>query len=271
MRRVAAAGHVFRVLDSGGSGVPVLFAADAPVVLEHYAARLGVLAARRRVVAVELPGFGFSTPGRAYRFALSEQVEALRALLDAMLIDRAQLAFSCINGFVALALAGRYPERVERLVLQQVPSAQEMVRWANRIDKRVLGRGVFATPLLGQVVAWALPHVVAERWFALALSPRAPRDELTAAARRVYANGGAFCLGAIAQVTAHLDRESFPAITVPTTIVWGEADRTHRKTHKDASRAWHPDAQIHYWPDVGHCPDLESPERFAALLEESGT
>ena len=55
MRRVEVDGHVLRILDSGGAGPVALFAADAPVVLEHYLPLFERL--HGRAIAIEMPGF----------------------------------------------------------------------------------------------------------------------------------------------------------------------------------------------------------------------
>lgn len=268
MKQVKADGHVFRILDAGDatSGTPVLFAADAPVVLEHYAPVLNQLVPDRRAVAMELPGFGFSTPAPGYRFTLAHQVAALTSLLDAMEVPKATLAFTCVNALVALAFAARHPDRVDRLVLSQIPSAEQFAQWAARIDMRVLGRSVLGTPLVGQALMWAAPAFIADRWFHAALGPKADHPTLMAQARQVYAHGGAFCLAALNQALAGVSFQDVGVSPVPTTVVWGTADRTHRKTDKTSSGVWHPDANIQLWDDAGHCPDLECPAAFAALL-----
>jgi pimeloyl-ACP methyl ester carboxylesterase len=127
MARVPAGGHVRRALTAAAATraadrTPVIFAADAPVTLEHYAPVIEQLAAGRPAVAIELPGFGFSTPARSYRFTLGEQVDALIATLDALAIERATLAFSCVNALIAIAAAapaeltaGRTGARIDRV------------------------------------------------------------------------------------------------------------------------------------------------------------
>jgi pimeloyl-ACP methyl ester carboxylesterase len=247
----------------------VLFATDAPVVLEHYAPILEVLAPERRAVAFEPPGFGFSTPSRRYRFQLGEQVDALAAIMDALAIEQATLAFSCVNALLALSFAVRHPARVDRLLLSQIPSADEISRWARRIDLKVLGYGVLRTPVLGQALMWAAPSMIADRWFAAALPRGAAVDQFAAISRRLYAAGGAFCLAALNQALSDLKQTDIGVSSVPTTILWGDADRTHRHTDKTSSLAWHPSVELIHWDDVGHCPDLERPDAFASLLRRS--
>ena len=79
---------------------------------------------------------------------------------------------------------------------------------------------------------------------------------------------------AILDATLELLAEvGFSALTVegvaqPCTMLWGDADRSHRKTDPSSLLACCPSARIVRSRGVGHFPDLEQPERFAALLLE---
>jgi pimeloyl-ACP methyl ester carboxylesterase len=137
-------------------------------------------------VALEMPGFGFSRPGREYRFTLTEQVGVLSGLLDALDVKRAHFAFRCVNAFVAAALAKRSPERVERLTLGQMPSVDELRRWAARIDLKVAGVRVLATPGVGQALMAAAPSFIAAKWFRGVSGPGA--DDLPVGHLRPFAS-----------------------------------------------------------------------------------
>ena len=54
-------------------------------------------------------------------------------------------------------------------------------------------------------------------------------------------------------------------------VVWGVADRTHRRTAKNSARTYFPEASWHEFPSAAHFPELEEPERFAALVREFAT
>jgi pimeloyl-ACP methyl ester carboxylesterase len=49
-------------------------------------------------------------------------------------------------------------------------------------------------------------------------------------------------------------------------MIWGPVDRSHRHTDPDSLRELVPQAEILRFPDCGHFPDLERPDRFAELL-----
>jgi pimeloyl-ACP methyl ester carboxylesterase len=270
MRMVRVGASELRVLDAGDAAgrAPIVLAADAPVVLEHLVPLVEALQPRRRVAALEMPGFGFSRPGAEYRFTLPEQVEVLLGLLDALDLGRAHLAFTCINAFVAAALAKRAPERVERLTLGQMPSVEEFRRWAARIDLKVAGVPVRATPGVGQALMAVAPSFVAARWFRGVSGPGADTEAFTREARKVFAGGGTFCLAALNQSMNAMTAADVGPLAVPTTFLWGASDRSHRATNRDSCREIAPQAEVRTFDDLGHCFDLEDPARVAALLLE---
>ena len=271
MRMVDVGGHVLRVLDAGDAGghAPIVLAADAPVVLEHLVPLVDTLQRRRRVVALEMPGFGFSRPDVQYRFTLPEQTGVLLGLLDALGVNRAHLAFTCVNALVAAALAKRAPERVERLTLGQLPSLDEYRRWADRIGFKVAGVSVLTTPGIGQALMAAAPSFVADKWFRGVSGPGADPGTYARVARNVYRRGGTFCLAALNQSLGDVTAADIGPLSVPTTFLWGAADRSHRATRRDTCREIAPHAEVRSFEDLGHCFDIEDPARVASLLLEA--
>jgi pimeloyl-ACP methyl ester carboxylesterase len=268
MRMVHVGGNVLRVLDAGDTGdrAPIMLAADAPVVLEHLIPLVEALQHRRRVVALEMPGFGFSRPHRAYRFTLPEQVRVLLGLLDALGVSRAHLAFTCVNALVAAGLAKLAPERVERLTLGQLPSIEEYRRWAARIDFKIAGLSLLGTPGIGQALMATAPSFVAGKWFRGVSGPGVDTETYARIARSVYQKGGTFCLAALNQSLRDVTASDVGPLSVPTTFLWGTADRSHRATKRDSCREVAPHAEVRSFDDLGHCFDIEDPARVAALL-----
>ena len=266
MRIVSVRGHRIRLLDTGRARSVVLLAADAPVVLEHYASLIDILGEHRRVIALEMPGFGFSFPSPAYRFTLGEQVDVVLGLLDVLGVERAHLAFTCVNALVACAVARTAPARIERLTVGQLPGVEEYRAWARRIDISLAGLRLLATPGLGQAIMACAPGKIAGKWFDAVSGKRADSKALAAVSQQVYRRGGVFCLAALNQSLLDVSPDQVGPVGVPTTIVWGAADRSHRNTDRRSSLSIAPRAAFHELHELGHCFDVEDPARAAQLI-----
>ena len=115
--------------DAPGGGRPILLLHGFPQT--HYCWRhvAGPLAAAtgRAVYAIDLKGFGESDKPRpdrrtpAGRYGVARLSYELRLLLDALQIAPAVLVGHDWGGLLAWAVAARYPEAVERLVLIDGP------------------------------------------------------------------------------------------------------------------------------------------------------
>lgn len=266
MRIVDTALGPIRVHDGGGRGPALVLAPDGPCVIEHYARLIELLSPDFRVVVFDLPGFGHSVPTASYGHRLDQGAAATLAVLDALAIERATLAFSCVNGFYAIAAAALAPRRIEHLVLSQTPGIVAMQAWTQRMIPAPL-----RIPGLGQLINFAGRRKLAAIWLGTALprgSDRAPYDEIAQAA---LDDGGCYCLAGVVQgmlPTSEDDRLLRLADT-PVTLLWGGADRSHRHTQPESLRTHLPQARILRYDRIGHFPDLEQPEIYAAVVRDA--
>jgi 2-hydroxy-6-oxonona-2,4-dienedioate hydrolase len=119
-RRLIADGIRYRyrvAAPAGGGGIPLVLVHGLGVSSVYWRRVQPLLAARRPVYAVDLPGFGRTTrPARAV-LDTAGQARALADWLVALGLPRVHLMGHSAGGQVAVAFADRYPERVARLVL----------------------------------------------------------------------------------------------------------------------------------------------------------
>lgn len=78
---------------------------------------LPALARERRVIAPDIVGFGFTERPDGFVFGQEGWVDHVLGLLDELGLDRVSIIGNSFGGALALWLAHRHPERVERLVL----------------------------------------------------------------------------------------------------------------------------------------------------------
>jgi pimeloyl-ACP methyl ester carboxylesterase len=253
------AGRV-RVRDTGAAaGRPVIvMTPDGPNVIEHHAEAIALLEPHARVVCFDMPGFGFSAPGAGYGHTLEQGRDAVLAVLDALHIKECTLAFSCANGFYAIAAARAAPQRIRRLLLAQTPGLSAMPAWTKRNVPLPL-----QLPVVGQVINRSARRKLAHTWYGIAMPDKPQRTQFRATAAQALDRGGCFCLAGVVQGLAGMTAEALAGAAQPTTLFWGDSDRSHKYTKAESLLELLPQAQIRHAPDCGHFPELEQPRAFA--------
>lgn len=242
----------------------IVFAADPPIGIEHYDRLVELLEEDFRIVILEMPGFGFSTPKAGLDFRFNSTNDVVAAALKQIVDEPCVLAFPCVSAYCAIDLATRYPELVRGLVVIQAPSWNEQMKWKRGRDRS----GLLRTPVLGQLALKILKRQVPSRWFSAAAGHKECLPGLIDTADTALAKGACFCLASVFQ--CYLTDES-PTLTPfrgPGLIIWGESDRTHRSTDKQSSQSLMPGATSISFEKAGHFPELEEPARFARLISE---
>jgi pimeloyl-ACP methyl ester carboxylesterase len=84
-----------------------------------------------------------------------------------------------------------------------------------------------------------------------------------------FDRGAAYCLASAFQATFRGAPDT-ASRRAPGLVAWGSRDRTHRKSDPKGARAYLDGASVTEL-GVGHFPDLEAPEAFAAALKRAVT
>lgn len=264
MKLLATQEGLLRVLDTGGHKHPLLIVPDGPCVIEHYADLIDLLSPDFRVVCFDLPGFGFSYPSLKYDFSVSQTTEMLVEVMDLLDISYASLSFTCANGFFALSLAKKYPNRVSHLVLAQTPSFESMRHWNERIIPKVLH-----VPYLGQAIVAGFSRKFSSRWYDKALPQNSEyKSPFVECADQALRSGGCFCLASLVQGLKPTKDSEINKVSVPTLLIYGNRDRSHRQTDFTSLRNHVPEAEIVTFDGCGHFPDLEHPKEYAERVKQ---
>jgi pimeloyl-ACP methyl ester carboxylesterase len=261
-RTIATDGGDVYVRTSGDPAAPaIVLVPDGPFVVEHYDGLIARLSRDYFTVCFDLPGFGYSLPRAGYDHSFDAVMRVLEQVLDSLSLGRVTLACTCANGFYALAFAARWPERVERLVLGQTPSLEAMIAWTERVVPKPI-----RVPVVGQLINYAGRSALAGKWLGICLPASAPRSQWTNVARHNLGAGGAYCFASVVQGLSRCRGELFAGVLAPTVMLWGQRDRSHRKTDPESLRSLVPHARIIQLAESGHCPHLEDPDAFLAAL-----
>ena len=86
---------------------------------------LPLAAAGFRVIAPDLPGYGYSDKPRHAEYTIESQARAVVGLMDRLGIEKAALVGASYGGAIAAAIALDHPERVSHLVLIGAVSSDE--------------------------------------------------------------------------------------------------------------------------------------------------
>jgi pimeloyl-ACP methyl ester carboxylesterase len=226
-----------------------------------YAPVMDALAARFRVLAIDLPGFGKSD-----RLEGDYSPEALADVLAEVLskkgVTRAHVVGHSWGSSVVLAFARRHPERLGRLVVisgwmyddQLIP----FMRWA-RVPG--VGEALYAT---------FYSQGIGERLYLNFVDPSLVTQRVVDEVQKQMSLDGAVAAAlAAARGMRFAETESeYRTIQHPTLLLWGREDRVARLPFGERLARELPHARLVVLPRCGHIPMWECTGETAAALTE---
>lgn len=272
VRIIEVNGRSTRVrLDGDPSAPPAVLLHGIGRSLEDWAPVIPKLAAHHRVISLDMPGFGFSAR-RPERATLASFAAGVLETLDHIGETRpVHVMGNSLGGAVALQLQAIEPQRVATLVLVNAAGfGREVTPMLRLVAVPLLGRAMTArtTPkgaLLAERMSFADPALATpervEHALAIARQPGAG-IVMHEVARAL---GTFFGLREEWRQTLLTTIERNPR---PTLVVWGDKDRVLPVKHLDAARRQLPHAATHVFAGVGHMPQIERPDEFAALVHD---
>jgi pimeloyl-ACP methyl ester carboxylesterase len=253
-----------------GEGDPVLLIHGLGGNWRVWLENLPALAHRnRRVIAVDLPGFGRSAPA-GDGIGIHGYSHHLLGLLEELGLEQTTVIGNSLGGWIAADLALRAPGRIHALVLVDaggiVPTAGErwkalaimdgaarLARYAPRFRSAVASRRHLRS--LALRYTFARPGELAADLVYMALPPE-PDPGFQAAlstAKRSWSE--AWC-------------DMLTEIACPTLIVWGDRDALLPLRHAREYARRIVDARLQVISDAGHLPMLERPSEFNRVVGE---
>lgn len=227
------------------------------------------LAPRRRVIRVDLPGFGLTGPfGGSYvpdDYRGDTYARFVLDLLDALRVPRASIGGNSLGGEVAWRAVSLAPQRFHQLILvdatgydftpDAVPLGLQAARipLLNRLGEHLLPRAVVAASLRS---VYGDPSRVSdalvERYFELALregNRRALRLRLQ-------------------QLEMGEHAQRIKTLALPTLVLWGGRDRLVLPGNAQRFASDIRGARVVMFDDLGHVPQEEDPARTVAAVAE---
>lgn len=268
----AAGGLRWHWVDAGSSrGDPIVFVHGLPESWFSWHLQMADLASERRVLAVDLKGYG-QTDKPATGYDVPQVAAGLLALLDAIGVERFDLVTHDWGTGIGQRLAADHPERIRRYARMEAPVGE--IDLAGRhpqfqlfqdqaLAVRILGnatslvRGIYGYDgRPGSLTVTPIANEVLDRIAAEFARPG------TAEAVARYFVENRITDPAYWAETPRL----FAAMTFPVLLLQGDADPNQPHEYFDGAESAFPDARLVFVPESGHFLQLEQPAAVNALL-----
>lgn len=238
--------------ESHGAGPPVVFAHGVAGNTLIWFQQIPHFSRQFRVITYDQRGFGRSVcpPSEIdIRYLGSD----LRALLDALDIERAAIVGHDMGGLGGLRLALEHPERVSALVICNSAG------------------GVISERILRSAAAALSDLTRSGPQDGIVLSPEFERENpyATFLQHQIYGLSEPFDAGLLASaVEARVQPGELAGFSTPTLVVTGSQDRLFPAEAVHEAAGLIPGAKIVDFEETGHLPFFERPKRFNRLVGE---
>jgi pimeloyl-ACP methyl ester carboxylesterase len=269
LRTVEIGGVPVNYADIGEQGDhrPIVFVHGLSGQWQNWLENMPRFARERRVVALDLPGFGM-TPMPSETITIDYYGRVVAELCERLELGPAVLVGNSMGGYVAAQTAIGAPQSVERLMLvsaagisQHVVPLERALRVAKIMALATRAstaqrRHHMARPALRH---WILSMVVRHP---TRLHPDIAFEGL------VKGSGKPGFVDALAACIDYDFRDRLPEIACPTLVAWGRDDAIIPVRDADAYVELIPGARKLIFEDTGHVAMVERPVAFNDVLEE---
>jgi pimeloyl-ACP methyl ester carboxylesterase len=266
LHRVTVDGAEINYVDIGsGPAEPVVFVHGLGGQWQNWLENIPRAAQERRVIALDLPGFGLS-PMPSQEITIPRYARWVDALCEQLGLGQVELVGNSMGGYISAEVAIQFPARVDRLLLVSAAG----ITSADLAQRPILTLGRIATA----VATWGtarhrqIASRPVSRHLSLALVARHPsllKADLTYEAFFKGTGKPAF----EDALRANLDydfRDRLPEIRRPTLIVWGEQDSIIPVRDAHEFERLIPDSRKVVMKETGHIAMAERPATFNDLM-----
>ena len=244
-----------------GSGTPVLMIHGSGPGVSAWAnwrQAIPALAGSRRVIAPDMVGFGYTDRPAGIEYSMDTWVRQGLDLLDALGLERVHLVGNSFGGALAMALAIRAPERVQRLVLMgsvgvpfPITEGLDAV-WGYQASfenmRSIMDYFAWSRELVTDELAKLRYEASIRPGFQESFSAMFP------APRQRWVD---------AMTSAEADIRALPHETL---IIHGREDKVIPLSNSLTLADWIPNAQLHVFGHCGHWTQIEHAARFVQLV-----
>lgn len=260
-------GQLVHLRDEGprSDSAPVMLLHGTGSSLHTWEGWVKELHGTRRVISVDLPGFGLTGPNASADYSIANYVRFVLALMDELKLQRVVIGGNSMGGEIAWQLAAAAPQRVAALVLVDasgyafVPESTPLgFQLALLPGARYLLKGILPRSAVRQSVesVYGTPVKVnddlVDRYFELC-TREGNREALIDRLEQEHRG-------------AHADQ--IVGLKLPTLILWGGRDRLIPPANAKRFAADIAGSELHVFERLGHVPQEEDPAGTVAVLKD---
>src|SRR6266542_1348673 len=231
-----------------GNGTPLLLIHGFPLDHTSWDGVASLLEDQFDVILPDLRGFGQSTTIET-PYTISDMADDLAALLDHLGIKKTALAGHSMGGYVALAFARKYPQRVSGLGLVSSQAVADLPEGKDRRYKTAADVDQKGVGVVADAMTPKLSAVARVQTFVRAVIERQSQ---------------AAVIGALKAMAEREDLSSYlSSVTYPVVLIHGSADALIPAERAHEIKSALPSARLVELPDAGHMPMMEFPNETA--------
>ena len=254
-----------------GSGEPLILIHGVGGHAEAYSRNIKRLAQTFRVIAIDLLWHGFSSQPEFEGLLTPHFVDQVLDLADSMHLSRFAIEGESLGGWVAMAFALKYPERVKALILNTTAGIE-----LNTENIKIDAAGGHESLRDRSIAAIRNPtrETVRKRLEWLMASPDRVTEELIDLRYQIYSNpetqnslAGVFERSFGRPRPGALKEEDLAKLVPPTLVLWSEKNPGTGEDFGERVAQLIPNSKYHSIKDAAHWPQWEKSEEHDAVVK----
>lgn len=246
-----------------GKGFPIVLLHGTSASLHTWDKWVEALRPHYQVIRLDLPAFGLTGSHPQHLYAGKDYVRVLHTFLQTLRIDSCYLGGNSLGGYISWQYALAYPDAVKKLFLIDAAgypneNPKPWVFWAAR------------TPVVNQVLQYITPKFVFRNNLEQVYGDDSKiTDSLVT---RYYELGLREGNRASFVARCQLNQDSaylqIPKLKMPVLVQWGAKDVWIPVSHAQKFKKDLPQARVIIYPQAGHIPMEEIPEKTVQDFRE---
>ncbi len=249
-------GHRLHYIDEGQG--PVIVAVHGnPTWSFYYRNVIRHLRSNFRVIALDHMGCGYSDKPQKYDYTLSRHIENLTKLLNLLNIDKCSLMVHDWGGAIGMGFAVKHSEKIEKIVVlntaafrsKSIPFRIALCRWPLLGQFLVRGLNGFAWPATFMAVARPL-DTLTKKYYLRPYDSWRNRIAVHGFVKDIPLEASHRSYGTLLEIEEGLGR--IQEMKIPLLVLWGGKDFCFTSEFFHKWKSLFPDAEAHYFDDLGH-------------------